>query len=120
LASFWINTEISNFSKIVCHPSVCLITLSGIPDVRKYPIGISTLSPALRGSPLRFERRNLVPRACDPREGTWGSGIIHFKEESDWPLKWIAQFNLSQDSWLPATDYARASRSFPRIAGSGN
>jgi hypothetical protein len=31
-----------------------------------------------------------------------------------------AQFNLSQDSWLPATDYPRASRSFPRIAGSGN
>jgi hypothetical protein len=31
-----------------------------------------------------------------------------------------AQFNLSQDSWLPSTDYPRASRSFPRIAGSGN
>jgi hypothetical protein len=31
-----------------------------------------------------------------------------------------AQFNLSQDSWLPVTDYPRASRSFPRIAGSGN
>jgi hypothetical protein len=30
------------------------------------------------------------------------------------------RFNLSQDSWLPATDYPRASRSFPRIAGSGN
>ena len=29
-------------------------------------------------------------------------------------------FNLSQDSWLPATDYPRASRSFPRIADSGN
>jgi hypothetical protein len=29
-------------------------------------------------------------------------------------------FNLSQDSWLPATDYPRASRSFLRIAGSGN
>jgi hypothetical protein len=34
--------------------------------------------------------RNLVPRACDPREGTRGSGIIHFREESDWPLKWNA------------------------------
>jgi hypothetical protein len=33
---------------------------------------------------------NLVPRACDPREGTWGSGIIRFREESDWPLKWNA------------------------------
>ena len=63
---------------------------------------------------------NLVPRACDPREGTRGSGIIRFREESDWPLKWNAQFNFSQDSWLPATDYPRASRSFPRIAGSGN
>jgi hypothetical protein len=28
--------------------------------------------------------------------------------------------SLSQDSWLPATDYPRASRSFPRIADSGN
>jgi hypothetical protein len=33
---------------------------------------------------------NLVPRACDPREGTWGCGIIRFREESDWPLKWNA------------------------------
>ena len=45
---------------------------------------------------------------------------IRFREESDWPLIWNAQFVLSQDSWLPATDYPRASRSFPRIAGSGN
>jgi hypothetical protein len=49
-----------------------------------------------------------------------GSEIIRFREESDWPLIWNAQFGLSQDSWLPATDYLRASRSFPRIAGSGN
>jgi hypothetical protein len=63
---------------------------------------------------------NLVPGAWNPREGTWGSGIIRFGEESDWPLIWNAQFNLSQDSWLPPTDYPRASRSFPRIAGSGN
>jgi hypothetical protein len=62
---------------------------------------------------------NLAPRACDPREGTWGSGIIRFREKSDWPLIWNAQFGLSQDSWLPATDYPRTSRSFPRIAGSG-
>jgi hypothetical protein len=48
------------------------------------------------------------------------NGIIHFREESDWPLIWNAQLSLSQDSWLPATDYPRASRSFPRIAGSGN
>jgi hypothetical protein len=31
-----------------------------------------------------------------------------------------AQFNLSHNSWLPATDYPRAFVSFPRIAGSGN
>ena len=70
--------------------------------------------------PLLLCFPNLVPRACNPREGTWGSGIIRFREESDWPLIWNAQFNLSQDSWLLATDYPRASRSFPRIAGSGN
>jgi hypothetical protein len=35
-------------------------------------------------------RPNLVPRACDPRKGTRGSGIIRFREESDWPLKWNA------------------------------
>jgi hypothetical protein len=67
-----------------------------------------------------FTKSNLVPRACDPREGTWGSGIIRFREESGWPLIWNVQFGLSQDSWLPATDYPRASRSFPRIAGSEN
>ena len=33
---------------------------------------------------------NLVPRACDPLEGIEGSGIIRFREESDWPLKWNA------------------------------
>jgi hypothetical protein len=33
---------------------------------------------------------NLVPRACDPRKGTRGSGIIRSREESDWPLKWNA------------------------------
>jgi hypothetical protein len=53
-----------------------------------------------------------------PREGTiGGSGIIRFREEPDWPLK---RMNLSHDSWLPAMDYPRASRSFPRIAGLGN
>ena len=34
-------------------------------------------------------RCNLVPRACDPREGNEGSGIIRFREDSDWPLKWM-------------------------------
>ena len=39
---------------------------------------------------LYSSKCNLVPRACDPREGTRGSGIIRFREESDWPLKWNA------------------------------
>jgi hypothetical protein len=34
-------------------------------------------------------KANLVPRACDPREGNEGSGIIRFREDSDWPLKWM-------------------------------
>jgi hypothetical protein len=76
--------------------------------------------PWVRGCKRTSVLPNLVPWACDPREGTWGSGIIRFREESDWPLIWNAQFDLSQDSWLPATDYPRASRSFPRITGSGN
>jgi hypothetical protein len=33
-------------------------------------------------------------------------------------MECVVQSN--QDFWLPATDYPRASRSFPRIAGSGN
>ena len=37
---------------------------------------------------MRFSP-NLVPRACDPREGNEGSGIIRFREDSDWPLKWM-------------------------------
>jgi hypothetical protein len=38
----------------------------------------------------KMPKISLVPRACDPREGTRGSGIIRFREESDWPLKWNA------------------------------
>jgi hypothetical protein len=63
---------------------------------------------------------NLVPRACDPREGTWGSGIIRCRKpgilakiELRIPYQWPIRF-------FPETDYPRASRSFPRIAGSGN
>ena len=63
---------------------------------------------------------NLVPRACDPREGTRGSGIIRCRKpgilakiELRIPLQRPIRF-------LPETDYPRASRSFPRIAGSGN
>jgi hypothetical protein len=63
---------------------------------------------------------NLVPRACDPREGTRGSGIIRCRKpgilakiELRIPLQRPIRF-------LPETDYPRASRSFPRIASSGN
>ena len=63
---------------------------------------------------------NLVPRACDPREGTRGSGIIRCrmpgilaKIELRIPFQRPIRF-------LPETDYPSASRSFPRIAGSGN
>ena len=34
-----------------------------------------------------MKENNQVPRACDPWEGNEGSGIICFREESDWPLK---------------------------------
>jgi hypothetical protein len=63
---------------------------------------------------------NLVPRACDPREGIEGSGIIRYRKPRilakielritfQWPIR-----------FLPETDYPRAFVSFPRIAGSGN
>ena len=39
---------------------------------------------------------NLVPRACDPWEGNEGSGIIRFREESDWPLKWMRSSILAR------------------------
>jgi hypothetical protein len=63
---------------------------------------------------------NLVPRACDPREVTWGSGIIRCRKPGI-----LAKIELCIPfqrpiRFLPETDYPRASRSFPRIAGSGN
>ena len=69
---------------------------------------------------LRNERGNLVPRACDPREGTRGSGIISCRKPGI-----LAKIELRIPfqrpiRFLPETDYPRASRSFPRIAGSGN
>jgi hypothetical protein len=59
-------------------------------------------------------------RACDPREGTRGSGIIHCRK-----LGIMAKIELRIPfqrpiRFPPETDYPRASRSFPRIAGSGN
>ena len=63
---------------------------------------------------------NLVPRACDPREGTRSSGIIRCRKPGI-----LAKIELRIPfqrpiRFLPETDYPRASRSFPRIAGSGN
>ena len=67
-----------------------------------------------------FLNYNLVPRACDPREGTRGSGIIRCRKPGI-----MAKIELRIPfqrpiRFLPETDYPRASRSFPRIAGSGN
>ena len=63
---------------------------------------------------------NLVPRACYPREGTRRSGIIRCRKPGI-----LAKIELRMPFQrpiriLPETDYPRASRSFPRIAGSGN
>ena len=63
---------------------------------------------------------NLVPRACDHREGKRGSGIIRCRKPGI-----LAKIELRVPfqrpiRFLPETDYPRASRSFPRIAGSGN
>ena len=63
---------------------------------------------------------NLAPRACDPREGTRGSGIIRCRKPGI-----LAKIELRIPfqrpiRFLPETDYPRASRSFPRITGSGN
>jgi hypothetical protein len=58
---------------------------------------------------------NLVPRACDPREGTRGSGIIRCRKPGI-----MAKIELPPPEHNPETDYPRASRSFQRIASSGN
>jgi hypothetical protein len=63
---------------------------------------------------------NLVPRACDPREGTRGSGIVRCRKPGI-----LAKIELRIPfqrpiRFLPETDYPRAFGSFPRIAGSGN
>jgi hypothetical protein len=67
-----------------------------------------------------YKSYNLVPRACDPREGTRGSEIIRCRKPGI-----LAKIELRIPyqrpiRFLPETDYPRASRSFPRITGSGN
>jgi hypothetical protein len=70
---------------------------------------------------IRFSHAgNLVPRACDPREGKRGSGIIRCRKPGI-----LAKIELRIPfqrpiRFLPETDYPKASRSFPRIAGSRN
>ena len=63
---------------------------------------------------------NLVPRACDPREGTRGSGIIRCRKPGILAKTELRIPYQRPITSLPETDYPRASRSFPRIAGSGN
>jgi hypothetical protein len=60
------------------------------------------------------------PRASDSREGTQGSGIIRCRKPGI-----LAKIELRIPfqrpiRLLPETDYPRASRSLPRITGSGN
>ena len=74
---------------------------------------------------FRFARTNspggnLVPRTCDPREGTRGSGIIRFRKPGILAKIEVRVPFQRPIRFLPETDYPRASRSFPRIAGSGN
>jgi hypothetical protein len=63
---------------------------------------------------------NLVPRACDPREGTRGSGIVRCRKPGILATTELRIPYQRPIRFLPGTDYPRASRSFPRIAGSGN
>ena len=63
---------------------------------------------------------NLVPRACDPREGTRGSGIIRCRKPGILAKTELRIPYQQPIRFLPETDYPRASRSFPSIAGSGN
>ena len=68
-------------------------------------------------------RSNLVPRACDPREGTWGSVIIRCRKPGilakDWTAHSISTAN-SANQIPPWNGLSQTSRSFPRIAGSEN
>jgi hypothetical protein len=67
---------------------------------------------------MRFS--NLVPRACDPWEGTRGSGIIRCQKPGI-VAKIELRIQFQQPiRFLPETDYPRALCSFPGIAGSGN
>ena len=44
---------------------------------------------------------NLVPQACDPREGTRGSGIIRCRKPGSWlRLNYASHFNGQSDSSL--------------------
>ena len=67
---------------------------------------------------------NLVPRACDPREGTWGSGIIRCRKPGILAKTELRIPYQRPIRFLPEMDYPRASRWLwvrdCTIAGSGN
>jgi hypothetical protein len=63
---------------------------------------------------------NLVPQACDPREGTWCSGIIRCRKPGILAKTELRIPFQRPIRFLPESDYPRASRSFSRIAGSWN
>jgi hypothetical protein len=44
----------------------------------------------MRGLGKSVKSAQIQSRSPSLREGTRGSGIIRFREESDWPLKWNA------------------------------
>ena len=61
-----------------------------------------------------------LPRACDPLEGTRGSGIIRCRKPGILAKTELRIPYQRPIRFRPETDYPRASRSFPRITGSGN
>jgi hypothetical protein len=56
-----------------------------------------------------------LPRACDPLEGTRGSGIIRCRKPGILAKTELRIPYQRPIRFLPETDYPRASRSFPRI-----
>jgi hypothetical protein len=69
---------------------------------------------------VNTDNHNLVRRACDAREGTWGSGIIRCRKPGILAKTELRIPYQRPIRFLPETDYSRVSRSFPRIAGSEN
>ena len=100
----------------ISHKSVT----QGSPGLQATHTGQWGHDPHGRSSHDRRVMSNLVPRACDPREGTRGSGIIRCRKPGILAKIELRIPYLRPIRFLPETDYPRASRSLPRIAGSGN